>query len=60
MAKPRRITPSRVAERFFRWMFPDGGFDTTVCDLEESFQEVVRAYKRRFEHVQASFENNAP
>ena len=23
-------------------MFPDGGFDTTVCDLEENFQEVVR------------------
>ena len=23
-------------------MFPDDGFDTTVCDLEESFQEIVR------------------
>lgn len=30
-----------MAERFFRWMFPDGGFDTTICDLEENFQEVV-------------------
>ena len=23
-------------------MFPDGGYDTSVCDLEESFKEVVR------------------
>jgi len=23
-------------------MFPDNGYDTTVCDLEENFQEIVR------------------
>ena len=31
-----------MAERLFCRMFPDDGFKTTVCDLEESFQEVVR------------------
>jgi len=31
-----------MAERLFRRIFPDDGFETTVCDLEESFQEVVR------------------
>jgi len=25
----------------FRRIFPDAGFDTAVCDLEESFQEIV-------------------
>ncbi len=31
-----------MAERLFRRIFPDDGFDTTVCDLEENFQEIVR------------------
>ncbi len=31
-----------MAEWLFRRMFPDGGYDTAVCDLEESFREVVR------------------
>ena len=31
-----------MAERLFRRIFPDYGFETTVCDLKESFQEVVR------------------
>jgi putative ABC transport system permease protein len=31
-----------MAERLFRRIFPDDGFETTVCDLEESFHEVVR------------------
>ena len=41
MTGQKRFNPPGIAERFFRWMFPDGGFDTTVCDLEENFQEVV-------------------
>ncbi|MDH5468727.1 MAG: ABC transporter permease, partial [Candidatus Aminicenantes bacterium] len=42
MAKNRKIKPPRIAERLFRRMFPDDGYDTTVCDLEESFQEIIR------------------
>ena len=34
--------PPRVAARIFRRMFPDGGFETTVCDLEEDFHDLVR------------------
>jgi len=40
--KNRSIQPPGMAERLFRRMFPDDGFETTVCDLEESFQEVAR------------------
>ncbi len=42
MAQSRKFRPPQMAERLFRRMFPDGGFDTTVCDLEESFREVAR------------------
>ena len=31
-----------MAKWLFRLMFPDDGYDTTVCDLEESFQGIVR------------------
>ncbi|UCE40269.1 MAG: ABC transporter permease [Candidatus Aminicenantes bacterium] len=42
MAKKRRITPPWIAEKCFHRMFPDGGYYTTICDLQESFNEVVR------------------
>ncbi|UCE21069.1 MAG: ABC transporter permease, partial [Candidatus Aminicenantes bacterium] len=42
MRKNKSIQPPRIAERLFRRMFPDDGFETTVCDLKESFQEAVR------------------
>ena len=34
--------PPKMAEKLFRRIFPDGGFDTTICDLEESYREVIR------------------
>ncbi len=34
--------PPRFAARIFRRMFPDGGFETTVCDLEEDFRDLVQ------------------
>jgi putative ABC transport system permease protein len=37
-----KIKPPRAARWLFRKIFPDGGFDTTVCDLEESYREVIR------------------
>ena len=33
--------PPRFAARIFRLMFPDDGFETTVCDLEEDFHNIV-------------------
>jgi len=42
VTKNKTIHPPRMAKWLFRRMFPDDGFDTTVCDLEESFQEVAR------------------
>jgi putative ABC transport system permease protein len=42
MTAKKKNNPPRMAVRLFRWMFPDNGFDTTICDLEESFQDVVR------------------
>jgi putative ABC transport system permease protein len=38
----KKIEPPQIAEGLFRRMFPDKGYDTTVCDLEESFGEVAR------------------
>lgn len=31
-----------IAARIFRRMFPDDGFETTVCDLEEDFRNFVK------------------
>ncbi len=42
MTKNVNIKPPRIAERLFRRVFPDDGYDTAVCDLEESFQEIIR------------------
>ena len=42
MSTNDKIKPPRAARWLFRRMFPDGGFDTTTCDLEESFKEVIR------------------
>ncbi len=42
MKNDRKIKPPRTARWLFRKIFPDGGFDTTVCDLEESYREVIR------------------
>ena len=37
-----KIEPSKATRWLFRKIFPDGGYDTTVCDLEESYREVVK------------------
>ena len=37
-----KIEPSKAARWLFRKIFPDGGYDTTVCDLEESYREMVK------------------
>ena len=34
-------TPPRIAAAIFRLLFPDDGFETTVCDLEEDFRVQV-------------------
>ena len=40
--KSENRKPPTTAERLIRRMFPDDGHDTTVCDLEEAFQEIAR------------------
>jgi len=45
-----------MAEWLFRRLFPDGGFDTTVCDLEESFEEIVLEKGRIFGRVWYRFQ----
>lgn len=42
MCKSEKIKPPRAARWLFRRMFPDGGFDTTACDLDEGFKEVIQ------------------
>ncbi len=42
MARQKRVKPPEMAEWLFRSMFPDNGFDTAACDLDESFRDVVR------------------
>jgi putative ABC transport system permease protein len=42
MSTNEKIKPPRAARWLFRLMFPDEGFDTTTCDLEESFKEIIQ------------------
>ncbi|MBN2244217.1 MAG: hypothetical protein JW755_00075, partial [Candidatus Aminicenantes bacterium] len=41
MRKHPEPRPPRIAARIFRHMFPDNGFETTVCDLEEDFRDII-------------------
>lgn len=42
MRKHPEPRPPRIAAGIFRKMYPDDGFETTVCDLEEDFRDIIR------------------